>query len=138
MSDVPKLPALAVGSVMHLFRCLQKVFANVLTHAQAGWVPVRTWLEEGRLGLSVADDGVGLGSGGARCALGLGLGHLRARAQALGAELRFSDKQPGTRPIWSTRSKNLPEGLRAARPVNGNFDLHSGTRAGRPKAFPRQ
>ena len=97
VSDVPKVPALAAGSVMHLFRCLQEVFANVVKHAQARRVTVRTWLEEGRVGLSVADDGVGMGTGDGALRRGRGLGHLRARAQALGAELRFSDNQPGTR-----------------------------------------
>ena len=97
VSDVPKVPALAAGSVMHLFRCLQEVFANVAKHAQARRVTVRTWLEEGRVGLSVADDGVGMGTGDGALRQGRGLGHLRARAQALGAELRFSDNQPGTR-----------------------------------------
>jgi signal transduction histidine kinase len=101
VSDVPKVPALEAGSVMHLFRCLQEVFANVVKHAQASRVTVRTWDEGGRVMLSVADDGVGMGfadSAPTGCApsQGRGMGNLQARAQAIGAELHVASSNQGT------------------------------------------
>ncbi len=81
--------------VMHLFRCLQEVFANILKHAGASRVAVRTWEEDGRAMLSVTDNGKGLGEGfrdGGR-----GLNNIRLRAAEIGATVRFEDARPGTR-----------------------------------------
>ena len=98
VEEVPAVPGLEARGVMHLFRCLQEVFANVVKHAHATRVTVRTWEEGGRIGLSVADNGVGLGSmpdavfqGGGR-----GIGNIRLRAAEIGATVRFSSAQPGT------------------------------------------
>ncbi|WP_168708506.1 ATP-binding protein [Hydrogenophaga sp. PAMC20947] len=101
VADVPKVPALEAGSVMHLFRCLQEVFANVVKHAQASRVTVRTWEEGGRVRLSVADDGVGMGfpdSAPPGCvpSQGRGMGNLQARAQAIGADLQVTSSNQGT------------------------------------------
>ena len=101
VAEVPKVQALEAASVMHLFRCLQEVFANVVKHAQASRVTVRTWEEGGRVRLSVADDGVGMGLTDPASSGGLpgqrqGLGNLRVRAAAMGAHLHFSSGGPGT------------------------------------------
>ena len=101
VADVPRVSTLEAGSVMHLFRCLQEVFANVVKHAQATRVTVRTWEAGGRVGLSVADDGVGMGfpdavSAGQVPGQGRGMGNLRARAEAIGAELHIASNRPGT------------------------------------------
>ncbi len=101
VAEVPKVQALEAASVMHLFRCLQEVFANVVKHAQASRVTVRTWEEGGRVRLSVADDGVGMGLTDPASSRGLpgqrrGLGNLRVRAVAMGAQLHFSSGGPGT------------------------------------------
>lgn len=101
VADVSRVSTLEAGSVMHLFRGLQEVFANVVKHAQASRVTVRTWEEGGRVGLSVADNGVGMGftdttSPGFSPGQGRGIKNLRARAQAIGAELHFAPNSPGT------------------------------------------
>jgi signal transduction histidine kinase len=99
VQEVPAVPGLEARGVMHLFRCLQEVFANVVKHAHATRVTVRTWQEGSRVLLSVADNGVGLGAwppGQAFRAGGRGMGHLRLRAGEIGAGLQFSDARPGT------------------------------------------
>jgi signal transduction histidine kinase len=95
VQEVPPIAGLESRGVMHLFRCLQEVFANIIQHAHARHVCVRTWAEGGRAMLSVSDDGRGLGEGfrdGGR-----GVSNIRMRAGAIGASIRFEDCHPGTR-----------------------------------------
>lgn len=98
VEEVPAVPGLEARGVMHLFRCLQEVFANVVKHAQATRVTVRTWEEGGRIGLSVADNGVGLGTvpDDLVQGRGRGIGNIRLRAAEIGATVRFSSAHPGT------------------------------------------
>jgi signal transduction histidine kinase len=97
VQPVPPVAGLEAQGVMHLFRCLQEVFANVVKHAHASRVSVRTWLQDGRVGLSVSDNGVGLGELVANPSRGgRGMGNIHLRARKLGAELHFSDAEPGT------------------------------------------
>lgn len=98
VEDVRPLKGLEARGVMHLFRCLQEVFANVVKHAHATRVTVRTWTDEGHVCLSVCDDGVGLGHAavlGVRDG-GRGMGNIRLRAAEIGAEVTFADARPGT------------------------------------------
>lgn len=83
------LPLESLG-VMHLFRFLQEVFANIIKHAGASRVEVRTWATEpnGRVVLSVSDNGRGIGTGQREG--GRGMDNLRTRAHALGAQLRIA------------------------------------------------
>jgi signal transduction histidine kinase len=99
--QVEEVPAITVHGqemesrgVMHLFRCLQEVFANILKHADASRVIVRTWEEEGRAMLSVSDNGKGAGQGFREG--GRGMGNIRLRAAEIGATVRFDDTRPGT------------------------------------------
>lgn len=98
VEDVPPVAGLESRGVMHLFRCLQEVFANVVKHAHARRVAVRTWVEAGQVCLSVCDDGVGLGhaDGDAFRPGGRGLGHIHLRAAEIGADVAFTDGEPGT------------------------------------------
>jgi signal transduction histidine kinase len=98
VEEVPAVPGLEARGVMHLFRCLQEVFANVLKHAHASRVTVRTWAEAGRVYLSVSDNGVGLGAGPDPAFRdgGRGISNIRLRAAEIGAEVRFSTEPPGT------------------------------------------
>jgi signal transduction histidine kinase len=95
VQEVPAIGGLAAGGTMHLFRFLQEVFANIIRHAQARQVTVRTWLDDGRVMLSVGDDGCGMGEGFR--AGGQGVYNIRLRAAAVGAGVQFLDNQPGTR-----------------------------------------
>lgn len=98
VQEVPAVPGLEARGVMHLFRCLQEVFANVVKHAQASRVTVRTWTADGCVYLSVCDNGTGLNDNPdpAVATGGRGLGHIRLRAEAIGVQVVFSAAHPGT------------------------------------------
>lgn len=103
VQEVPAVPGLEARGVMHLFRCLQEVFANVVKHAHASRVAVRTWHHGERICLSVTDNGVGLGDApdsGYREG-GRGISNIRLRAAEIGAEVWFSGALPGTRVTFS-------------------------------------
>lgn len=98
VEDVPAVSGLEARGVMHLFRCLQEIFANVVKHSHARRVTVRTWVDGGQVCLSVRDDGVGLGqaAGDTWRSGGRGLGNIRLRAAEIGAGVFFTDAAPGT------------------------------------------
>ena len=98
VEDVPAVSGLEARGVMHLFRCLQEIFANVVKHSHARRVTVRTWVDDGKVCLSVCDDGVGLGhaAGDTWRGGGRGLGNIRLRATEIGAVVSFTDATPGT------------------------------------------
>ncbi len=98
VQDVPAIPGLEAQGVLHVFRCLQEVFANIVKHAQASRVTVRTLEVDGCVELSVSDDGVGLEAppdGTVRDG-GRGIGHIRLRAAELGVQVHFDGANPGT------------------------------------------
>jgi len=95
VQDVPPLEWLESRGVMHLFRCVQEVFANVVKHAQARRVTVRTWAEQGVVYLSIEDDGVGL-PGPEDRGRGRGMSNIRTRAEKLEVQVRFYPTWPGT------------------------------------------
>ncbi len=93
--QVQEVPAVAVHgqamesrSVMQLFRALQEMFANIVKHAQASSVTVKTWQDGQHVFLSVADNGVGMGEGFREG--GRGMQNLRSRAAALDALLEIT------------------------------------------------
>jgi len=113
VEEVPAIATLDSKGVMHLFRCVQEILANVVKHARANRVIVRTWHESSTVYLSVTDNGVGLpadlspgptSNGGGR-----GLKNIRDRAERIGAQVRFIDAEPGvgvefafsTAMVWS-------------------------------------
>lgn len=95
VQEVPAVAWLDAQGVMHLFRCLQEVFANVVKHAGASRVTVRTWQADDVVYLSVEDDGVGMPPPDDR-AVGRGLGNIRVRAENIGARVRYYGTWPGT------------------------------------------
>lgn len=95
VQEVPAVEGLDAQGVMHLFRCVQEVFANVVKHAQAHRVTVRTWHADGVVYLSVEDDGVGMPAPEDRTT-GRGLGNIRVRAEKIGARVRYYGTWPGT------------------------------------------
>lgn len=95
VQEVPSLPGLDARGVMHLFRCVQEIFANVVKHAHAHRVSVRTWADADRVYLAVEDDGIGLPPNERR-SQGRGMGNIAVRAEKIGAEVRFYATWPGT------------------------------------------
>lgn len=96
VQDVPALPALDSRGVLHLFRCLQEILANVVKHARARRVTVSTWRRDDQVILTIEDDGIGLPPPEQRPARGKGLRNVLTRAAKLGASVRFYDAHPGT------------------------------------------
>jgi signal transduction histidine kinase len=97
VQEVPAIPGLEARGVLHVFRCLQEVFANVLKHAQARRVTVSTRDLGGQVELCVRDDGIGLGAHAPKVAGGgRGIGNIRLRASELGVAVSFEDARPGT------------------------------------------
>ena len=94
--EVTPLPYLDSIGVMHLFRCLQEVMANVVKHADADRVRVATWEQDGQVYLAVQDNGCGMPPGDLRSKSGRGLGNVRARVRKLHGTVRWLDARPGT------------------------------------------
>ncbi|WP_161595429.1 sensor histidine kinase [Tepidimonas charontis] len=107
VQDVPPLQGLDARGVMHLFRCLQEILANVVKHAHATRVTVSTWLRDDHVVLTIEDDGTGLPPPEKRPPGGRGLRNIITRATKLGASVRFYDAHPGT-------------GIELAFPLHGN------------------
>lgn len=96
VEEVPALQRLDAQGVMHLFRCMQEVFANILKHSKASRVMVRTTSTDRSILLFVEDNGVGLDEDSPEFCRGRGLGNLRVRAGIIGAKIRFFNTFPGT------------------------------------------
>jgi signal transduction histidine kinase len=71
------------------------VFANVVKHASATRVTVRTWSADHVIYLAVEDNGVGMPPPEER-GHGRGLGNIRVRAEKIGAHIRYYSAWPGT------------------------------------------
>jgi len=96
VEEVPALPQLDAQGVMHLFRCMQEVFANIVKHSKATRVVVRTGCTEQGVFIFVEDNGVGMPKMSAALIKGRGLGNLRVRAHSIGAKVRFLSSSLGT------------------------------------------
>jgi signal transduction histidine kinase len=85
---------------------LREALSNVARHARAGAVEVSVRIDDGRLVLTVIDDGVGIDDDdddGGRSATG-GLHNMRRRAEELGGGFRVAAARPrGTVLTWSAR-----------------------------------
>ena len=85
-----------------IYRALQEALFNLVRHSQATRVEVALEVSDGRLVLSVADNGVGFDvqracSAPASLASGIGLRSIRETAQELGGELEVKSGTDGTR-----------------------------------------
>ncbi|WP_322056221.1 ATP-binding protein [Paraburkholderia sp. J63] len=82
----------------HLYRIVQESMANALRHGHATRIDVSLSDNEGRVSLSVRDNGVGLPAGydsDAPAASGLGLRNIRSRARLLGMHARIHRRPEG-------------------------------------------
>jgi signal transduction histidine kinase len=76
------------------YRIVQESLANVARHARAATVEVVAEQADGRLRVTVRDDGTGFDPGAVRGGRGLGLAAMRERAEALGGRLDVAS-EPG-------------------------------------------
>lgn len=95
MGEMPEALSLPGSVALPVLRVLQESLANATRHAQASSLHVRLAVEEGRLRLSVHDDGQGFDT--TALAAGKGLAGMRKRARGLGAHLQISSTDQGTR-----------------------------------------
>lgn len=94
VDELPPLDALTPHKVLQIQRILLEIFTNVLRHAQATKLRV-TAVKQGEpvehLVLEIEDNGVGMPAHSS-ASVGHGLGNMRARAQAIGAELIITSR----------------------------------------------
>jgi two-component system, NarL family, sensor histidine kinase UhpB len=93
VEEIAPLPELEEKLQLVLFRAAQEALSNVLRHAQASQVGVTLSADEGRVTLTVVDDGVGISAGAWKEPGALGILGLRERARALGGFLAVTGSQ---------------------------------------------
>jgi signal transduction histidine kinase len=99
VTDLPALPDFGPHKILQVLRILQEALTNVLKHARATQVTVRTDSavdDSGRTTVivDVIDDGTGFKPGNVA---GRGLGNMRRRAQELGGSVDLSATEKGSR-----------------------------------------
>ncbi len=101
VSDLPPLPWLGPRESLQVLRIFQETISNVVQHAGATTITVRTAVGRGPDGrdgvfLHIGDDGRGFrSSGGDRSAAGAGLRNMASRAHDLGGVVSFSGEAGG-------------------------------------------
>ena len=94
--DFPRLGAEVETAV---FRIVQEALTNVFRHSEASKVWITMAQREGRIVVSVRDDGKGIGKRIAEMqpdSVGVGIGGMKQRASEFGGELRLTNMNPGT------------------------------------------
>ncbi len=87
------LPDLGTSVTLAAYRVVQEGLVNAVRHARAQQVAIEVTAVEGRLIVSVTDDGVGLPDNWARAGH-FGLRGLNERVQRLGGSLQVGNRQP--------------------------------------------
>jgi signal transduction histidine kinase len=88
------LPSLSPDVEQSIFRVAQEAMANVVKHARAQNLSVRLDQINGKVGLTVRDDGIGFDSDKSDKQAHFGLAGMEERAHLIGGELKISSK-PG-------------------------------------------
>jgi signal transduction histidine kinase len=113
---------LTQASEIALFRIVQEALNNVAKHAHAGRVHITLERAGAQLVLTVADDGVGLGTttpSGTRQRRGLGMVTMRERTQAVGGEFEIG-AAPGRGTRVLVRVPSEPPAASRQPPVAAN------------------
>ena len=99
--NLENCPSLDERVILQLLRILQEAINNALKHAQASRIDIAAqYGHDGRLLISVADDGIGLPAEAERRA-GRGILNMQGRARMIGAQMEWVDNHPGTRLMLS-------------------------------------
>lgn len=94
VSDVPPLAWLDQRHSLHILRILQEAFTNVIKHAGASEITLKTTVQEDRIRVEVVDNGHGFDPG--RAAQGRGLGNQARRADVIGGAVELTSGPRGT------------------------------------------
>jgi PAS domain S-box-containing protein len=92
-------PRLGAEVETAVFRIVQEALTNVFRHSEASKVWITMAQREGRIVVSVRDDGKGIGKRIAEMqpdSVGVGIGGMKQRASEFGGELRLTNMNPGT------------------------------------------
>jgi PAS domain S-box-containing protein len=96
VEGVPGLDAYPPEQTLHFLRIIQEAVTNAVRHAKPSEVGIRIRAAAGpALSVEIHDDGCGFAMDAVSG--GRGILHMKARAEALDAELRFDPGDPGTR-----------------------------------------
>lgn len=90
VGELPRLPWLTPGNVLHVLRILQEVVTNILKHAGATEIVMKTCLDAQGIHVQVADDGKGFVPADTPSVRGHGIGNIHSRAKALGGWVVWS------------------------------------------------
>ena len=94
VQSLPHLQGLTPRHLLHILRILQEAFTNVIKHARATRISVDANVDQGRVAISVSDDGDGFAAGAPTA--GHGLANMSERARAIGGELKIRPSARGT------------------------------------------
>ena len=95
----PDFPRLSPELETAIFRIVQEALTNVFRHSGAKSVQIVLTQTDGKILVTVQDDGKGVGervAGLQPDSLGVGIGGIKQRAKELGGELRLANTRPGT------------------------------------------
>jgi signal transduction histidine kinase len=96
VSDVPELDWLDQRSALHILRILQEAFTNIIKHTQATQIRVSTDADAHGVQVTITDNGQGFDPQAARKRGGKGLSNQLRRAEAIGAEVKWTSSLGGT------------------------------------------
>ena len=88
-----RLPYRIYGNLTSVVR---ETVSNAIRHARATTLTVLPSVEAGRLILTIADDGVGIGKSTPGTSTGLGLGSLSRRIESIGGRVSLPEVEAGT------------------------------------------
>ena len=81
---------LPVATSAALYRIVQEGLSNIFRHAQSSHITIALAFAPAQVALSIADDGVGMGTAGADGRKRHGIGNLRRRVEDLGGEVEIT------------------------------------------------
>ena len=88
------VPVADQGSAIHLYRIAQEAVSNAIRHGKARRIRIQLGTEDGRVGLTVRDDGIGIPRKLPR-QKGMGLPIMQYRAEVMGGSLAVQRKPGG-------------------------------------------
>jgi signal transduction histidine kinase len=120
-TEFPRFPAELETAV---FRIVQEALNNVFRHSEArsSWIALQQ--QDGRLIVSVRDDGKGINTNVVDCrpdSIGVGIGGMRQRVKEFGGELSLQNCYPGTLLEVSIPTGNCGSQTVSAAPAKENF-----------------
>ncbi|MDH4188598.1 MAG: hypothetical protein OEW21_00135 [Betaproteobacteria bacterium] len=93
---VPPMDWLNPRNALHILRILQEAITNIMRHAEATEIRVATGVRDGRVLVTITDNGKGFQVKQAQNGNGKGLANQMRRAQAIGAEIAWESGEAGT------------------------------------------